>query len=605
MRRVFLPVVPLLLVRSLCAQDAPPPAPPRAETIVVTADRTPQPLGYSTDAVTVIGAEELRASQAPTVVDALREVAGLGLVQSGSAGHTASLFLRGANPAQVLVLVDGVDVNNPFFGGVDLSSILTSGVERIEIVRGPQSTLYGSDAMAGVVNIITGVSHEGRLGEGAFEGGSLSTFRENVQLGAKKGPLAWSLTGARNDTGGQFPNDEFHATQLTGRLRRELGTGSALTVSGFFNDARIGIPFNGATPSPDRKLSSSLGVAGATYELHAWPLLNLEAHASFTRRTDDFHDPDDAFSQRSHDLSTIWRAGVQDLAVIGAHAVTFGFEYQSQDVSATSNGDPALDRTIATSSVYAQDRIEHGALALSLGARFDHHGAFGGRVSPRLSAAYRLSPAWRLRIGGGTAFRAPSVGELSYPYYGNPALEPETSRSYEGGVDFSAGSASASVTAFHTTYRGLITFDPTTFVAANIDRATIRGVEVTAGERLGAALRVDATYTLLDTRDDGRGAPLYRRPRHSGSLAFGYASGSWSARVAAHLFGPRLERDFEASVDRENGGYVKVDLSAGYRVSPRLRLTARLENALDRRYEEALGFRAPGRTFFGGVELGF
>jgi vitamin B12 transporter len=596
-------VVSVLRVRAEEPQ-APPPLPPAQATIIVTADRIEQPLSESPDSVTVIGAEELRASQAATVVDALRDVAGLGMVQSGSSGHTAFAFLRGASPSQALVLVDGVDVNNPFFGGVDLSGMLASGVSRIEIVRGPQSPLYGSDAMAGVVNIITGATHEGRLGEVAFEGGSLSTFRESVQLGETKGPWRWSLTGARHDTGGQFTNDDFAGTQVTGSLRRELAAGS-FTLTGLWDDSRLGIPFSGSLPTPERRYASSLGVGGVQWEAHASALVNLDVKASVARRTEDYRDPEDPFTHASYDRSTRFRGSIQNLAVVGAHAITLGVEQQYEDVVATSNGDPALDEILRTSAVYGQDRVEIGRLAVTVGGRWDHHSSFGGHFSPRVSLAYRLSQRWRLRAAGGSAFRAPSAGELAYPFYGNPALDPETSRSYEAGVDLTGSRVSASLTAFHSEYRNLITFDPSTFLAATIAKARIRGAELTAGVKLTESLRANAAYTFLNTRDETTGARLYRRPRHAASLSLAYTRGAWSGRVATRLFGRRLERDFDLFADRENGGYATTEVAVAYQVLDRVKVHARLENLFDKTYDEILAYHAPGRTFFAGVQLGF
>jgi vitamin B12 transporter len=603
MRRVALSLLLLLSGGALRAQDTNPPA--KTETVIVTADRTPQPLSDSTDAVTVIGPEQLRDAQVTTVLDALRDVAGLGIVQSGSAGHTTDIFLRGANPAQALVLVDGVDVNDPFFGGVDLATILIGGVERIEVVRGPQSPLYGSDAMAGVVNIITGARPDGRLGTALFEGGSLSTFREALQLGQKSGAAEWSLTAARHDSGGQFTNDDFHGTQVNARARTQLGEGSFVTLNGLYNDGRVGVPFNEGVVSTERRFDSTLGVGGLEWELHGSALLNLDVKAGYTRRTADFQDPEDAFTQTSHDLATRWRAGVQNLAIVGTHAVTVGFEQQWEDVTATSNGEPTLDQTTKTSSLYAQDKLEYGAFSASAGVRWDHHSAFGSHFTTRVSLAYRLSQVVRVRAAGGSAFRAPSTGELSYPFYGNPNLDPETSRSFEAGVDVTKGFATLSLTGFQSNYRDLITFDPTTFIAANIAKARIRGVEVTVAARVTEALHADVSYTYLDTLDEATGNELYRRPKHSGSLGLAYVSGPFTVRASARLFGRRLETDFTTFEDRDNPGYVKADLAAAYRVSPTLKLNARLENALDRHYEEALGFPAPGRTFFAGAEVGF
>lgn len=587
------------------SQEAPAPPQVRA-TIVVTADRTPESVDELTDSVTVITADELRQSQRATLADALRDVAGVSIIQSGSAGHTTAAFVRGASPAQLLVLVDGMEVNNPFFGSVDLSPFLTSGVERVEILRGPQSPLYGSEAMAGVMNIITGRSLErGGTGEASFEGGSHSTYREDVQLGRQQGPLQWSLTGGRHDSDGQFSNDEFRDTQITGRVRRELGTKAVLTVHGFLTDENTGIPFNGEEPSPRRDIASTVGVAGATYDLHASAHLDLDLRASFTHREDDFRDPEDLFSQASSDRSLLWRASAQNTARFGGHTLIVGLEHRNEDVTASNNGEAALDEGFHTTSVYAQDKVKLGDLVASFGGRLDHHDAFGNHFSQRVSAAYRLTSAWRVRGAFGSAFRSPSAGELAYPFYGNPDLSPETSVSYEAGGDFSSDKGDVSLTAFSSRYRDLISFDPVTFVAANIDRARTRGVEVMGATRLSKRWGVRGAYTYLWTRDNATDLPLFRRPANTGSITLAYDADAWGASGSARLVGRRFETDFSSGLNRYNSGYAKADTAAYYRIRPSLKLTARVDNVFDRRYAEALSFPAPGRTVHAGFSLGF
>ncbi len=575
------------------------------ETIVVTADRTTEPLGDQSDSVTVITAQQLRVSQTPTVIEALRDVAGISVMQSGSPGHTSSIFLRGANPAQVLVLVDGIDVNNPFFGGVDLSSMLTSGIERIEVVRGPQSPLYGTDAMAGVINIITGANKDSTLGTVNLEGGSHSTQRESVQLGEAHDKLHWSIAAGHIGTDGQFTNDEFRSTQLNGRIGFDLTPTSSITIHSLYNDSHIGIPFNGATPSPERNSDATMTAAGAGYSLHASPLANIDVRGSWTGRHDDFHDPLDAFSKRTIDDSKIYHASVQNLSVIGAHTLTVGAEQQNQDVTGSNDGVSALDEHIRNTSLYAQDKFQSSALMLTAGARWDHHNSFGTHVSPRLSAAVKLAPSWRLRAAAGSAFRAPSAGELAYPFYGNPDLKPETNRTYEAGLDFATTRSSLSLTAFQSKYHQLITFDPVTFIAGNVDRASIRGAELTAGVRFGEGWRANAAYTLLQTRNDVTGLALVRRPRNLGTVTLAYDTAAWGLSTNVIAAGRRLEQDFSTFTNRYNGGYAKVGIASFYRLRGSFRLNARIENALDRRYAEVLAFPAVGRTLYGGAQFGF
>jgi vitamin B12 transporter len=598
LRRV-LPVFPFLLSLTVLAADAP----RVAETIVVTADRNAETLGDQTDSVTVITAEQLRASQQPTVIEALRQVAGVSIMQSGSPGHNSSIFIRGASPGQALVLIDGMSVDNPFFGGVDLSSMLTSGIERIEIVRGPQSPLYGSDAMAGVINIITSQPKNGTAASFDVEAGSESTNREAAQLGGGSGIAHWSLNLGHFATDGQFANDEFRSTQLNGRVAFDLSTASTLTLHALHDSSHIGIPFNGSAPSPERNDDSKLTIGGATYDLHASPLVNVTLRGDWTHRNDDFRDPMDPFSQRTIDESTIVRGTLQNVAVAGDHTLLTGVEQQNQDVTDDSNSFRDLDETIHTTALYAQDKFEHGAFTLTGGARWDHHSSFGSHLSPRISAALKVAPSWRVRIGAGSAFRAPSAGELAYPFYGNPDLKPETSRSYEAGADYATSRLSFSITAFESRYRQLITFNPVTFVAANIANARIRGLETSAAMRLTTRWRGTIAYTNLDTRD-GNGVALVRRPRNLGSSTLTYDAERWGATGSVVVVGRRLEEDFTTFTNRYNPGYAKFDLASFWRVREHLRVTARVENLFDRQYAEVLAFPARGRTVYGGLQFG-
>lgn len=598
----------LFVSPAVSAQDDPAPVRVAGETIVVTADRIAEPIEDATDSVSIITAEDLQRSQAVTVAEALRDIAGMNIVRSGSPGHATSAFLRGASSSQLLLLIDGVEVNDPFFGGADIGSLVTNGVERIEIVRGAQSPLYGSQAMAGVVNIVTApraTVTDGVDGTLRAETGSMSTHTESLQLTGASDALQWKAGGSFLSTAGQFDNDEFRNVQLNGRVQRSLTAGSTLALHAFAGDSHTGIPFNGPTPALQRNSESQLALGGIEYVLQASPLLGLEIRGSVTDRDDAFADPEDFFSTSSTSQSKLWRGMIQNTMTPRGQTIVFGVEHKYEDVLATSNKEVALDETIRTTAFYAQDRVELGALRITGGARLDRHSRFGSHTSPRVSATYEWSERWRLRGAAGRAFRAPSAGELAYPFYGNPDLDPEVSRSVEGGVDFETPHAALSLTAFTSKYDDLISFDPVTFVAGNVDRATIRGAELSAAAHFGEPWHVAAAYTHLQTRDEGTGLPLYRRPRNAASVTLTYARAAWTASANANAVGPRFERDFETFSDRYNDGYVKFDVAGSYRLRAALQLTARIENVFDREYTEVLAFQAPGRTVHAGVQYGF
>jgi vitamin B12 transporter len=373
--------------------------------------------------------------------------------------------------------------------------------------------------------------------------------------------------------------------------------------SSFF-DSHIGIPFNGSTPSPARNQDTQLSIVGAEYERRWSDVFNLSAQASFARRDLLFRDPEDLFAPLNENGSNDYRLVIQNNSALGSVSIlTVGFEQEWQEVTGRDATTEILNETIRSSSVFAQNKLTAGKWILTAGGRFDHHNSFGGHISPRVSAAYRLTPAWKLRGSAGTAFRAPSAGELAYPFYGNHNLKPEKSRSLEAGTDLSIKNADLSISVFYSSYRDLITFDPVTFVAANIDRASTRGLEAAVSQKLSEHWKVIGTYTLLFAKDDVTKEPLVRRPKHSGSMRLHYSETLWDVDLNFTMIGKRYERDFSASVNRFNHGYLKADVAASWRIVRNLRLTARIENFLDQEYQEALAFPAPGITAYAGLRF--
>jgi vitamin B12 transporter len=572
-------------------------------SITVTADRLEQSVKDSTDDVTVISSDEIEQQQNVTVLEALRNVSGLAVVQSGSPGKTTSVFLRGAGSAQTMVLLDGIEINNPFFGGVDFANFLTTGVERIEILKGPQSPLYGSEAMAGVINIITGSGSEKTAGGAFFEAGGMETLRGGAQISGKTGILKYSASVSEYDTQGQFENDEFNDLQINSRFDFALDERSSILVNANYIDSHIGIPFNGRFPTPDRNSDNKLGVVAVGYSFRSNSLLNLLVRGSYVRREFHFEDPLDAFSPLSEDESNNYKITIQNNSTFDSNTFTLGYEQESQDVTADDALSEIVNDTVNSRSVFAQDKFQWGAFFLTAGGRYDHHSSFGDHFSPRVSAAYQLNEDWKIRGGAGSAFRAPSVGELVYPFYGNPDLKPETCKSVEAGVDWTRSGGSLSVTGYYSTYKDLITFDPVTFIAANIDRARIYGFEISSAYPLAKNWTLSGSYAFVKTKDETTDEPLFRRPENSGSLTLNYSQTRWGWNANFLFVGKRFEQDFELFVNRFNSGYTRGDLAGYYRIARHFKITGRIENFYDSEYEEAFGFPAPGVTGYAGIHL--
>lgn len=603
MRRLLYFLFFFLPVCSALAEDENTPSVPDY-AITVTADRLIQEREDNTDSVEVITRQEIEQSQATTVLELLRDVAGLHIVQSGSPGKTAVAFLRGSNPAQVLVLLDGIEINDPFFGGVELANFLLDSVERIEILKGPQSPLYGSDAMAGVIHIVTRTPDNRLQYGGSFEAGGMSTWRESFHLSSGQSQFKYALELNRYDTAGQFANDEFNDTQANAKVFYDISNKTRVAFRTGYTDSHIGIPFSGNIARPDRNSDTTVGLTGLDLVSQINPGWSLKLSGSYVRQHFNFSDPEDLFSAKTENGSNNYKLSAQnDLILSSGSTLTFGLEVEHQNVDAFSNDNRILKETIVSRGVYMQEKLERGALLVSVGARVDHHNSFGYHFSPRVSIAARLSEKWKIRGGAGSAFRAPSAGELAYPFYGNPELKPESSRSFETGIDWMSDRARMSATVFHTRYDDLITFDPLTFIAENIERATTSGLEFSGSLPLLRNFRISPGYTFLQAKNENTGQPLVRRPKHSGNLTLYYDRPRWAWNLNFTAIGKRYETDFSTFTNRYNPGFLKADAGLSYRLGHNLKLAVRVENFLDQKYHEAFSFLAPGRTAYGAIHF--
>ena len=579
--------------------------------VSVTADRLEESLKEKTDSITVITREDIERQQWRYVTDALREVPGLAVVQSGSSGKTTSLFLRGGNSEQVLVMINGVQVNDPFFGGIDIQNITTDNVERIEVVRGPQSPLYGSDSIAGVVNIITRSGSPDTQISASFEAGSFETFREKAGISGSNKRATYSLNYSRQDSEGQFDNDEFNQNNFSGNVGFAFSDQTELDVIAQVHDSHVGIPFDSTNdPSPLRDQDTEMSVLGTSLKHMDGEYLNLTGRVSFTFLDFVFEDPNDPFLILNEHDSNTFQAGLQnDFQLSGNDTLTIGYEFEHQGLDA---GDsfgaiPDLDAyDTNVHAIYAQNKWEGERWILTAGFRFDHHNTFGSTLNPRVSVAYRPNADWKLRGSFGTGFRAPTAGDLFFPFYGNPDLEPEKSDSWEFGIDhFWNEHALFSASFFRNDYEDLITFDPNTFIAGNIAAALSQGLELSQSLQYGDWQLV-ASYTYLDTKDEIEDHQLLRRPRHSGSARIGYEREKWGANFRVLGVGERLEADFSVFPTQNvlNPGYVKADIAAHYRLNSWMKVNGRIENLFDDEYSEALTFPAPGISAYAGVEFG-
>lgn len=573
------------------------------DSVVVTATLEPEERSDVPATVRVVTAEEARHRAAESVVGLVGTVAGAHGVTYGAPGQNGSLFVRGADSNQTLVLWNGLPLNDPFFGAFNWAFLSTDGIERVEVVPGPFSALYGSSAMGGVVQVLT---TRGRGADLLLEGGQRDLRRIAGGAGGSAGAWHANATAHHREGRGGLGNDAYEGDEATARAGWSPAGGSVEAgLLARWSQAETGVPFVGLTPSPLRhiaweELEWGLPVSAVR---GAW---ELAANVSQVRYENAFRDPEDAFGFTAGDTdSRADRARLQGTRRLGRRGWwAAGGEWERQTVTDASNFGPNLDAARQrTRSGFAQLHLEGERWSVDAGVRRDDNDVFGGATSPRLGGVVALGRDVRLRASYGESFRAPSLGELFYPFFGNPALEPERGRSAELGVEVGRGPWRLDVVAFETRQVDLIDFPLASPGFVNVGRARSRGVELAARLR-GARgdLRLDGTW--LDAEDRTTGAPLKLRPEHSANLVAALRPGPFELSLAASWVGERPDSDPTTFAPATNPAYLVAGVAAHWQARPWLRPYLRVDNALDERYEPALGFPAPGRTVAGGVRIG-
>jgi vitamin B12 transporter len=579
------------------------------QQIVVTASSLPETIESTPASVTVITRKDIEQRAARDVADVLREVPGLTLARTGSPGKATSLFTRGAASTQTLVLWNGIEINDPYFSGFDWGRFSTAGVEQIEVVRGPYSALYGSEAMSGVVNVLTAPARSGLRAEVQSGARGLRNALLDATYVAGEAQISAAVEHRQDD--GFNPNDDFR--QNSGNLFAKWSPSKSFSIglAGRHTSFNLGIPFN--TSADATRLVPSLHRRQSGNEsLIAVPVIfgGSELTLSQNKRRDDFTDPDDPFTTSTRTDSTSRRARwTTRSAATAAGTFIVGAEYERQTVSDVTNlGPNFLDRKRTDRAFFAEDRYgrDLGAsrIELSLGIRNDRYTTFGSQTSPRVAAAWIIGSG-KFRAAYGQGFRAPSLGELYYPFFGNANLKAERNRSFEFGYDVAIGKLGLlSVTYFNSHYRDLITFDPTTFVSENLGRVRTDGIELGLQRELTASVYTALSYTFLHrAEDEDTGLRLERRPKHTGSLFLGWRRGNVDANVALLRAGARIDSEAVFPFGRvTNKGYTTVDVSVQARFSG-FTPFVKIENLGNERYQEVFGFASPRRRAIAGLRF--
>ena len=579
--------------------------PPVSESVVVTATSFPEEEKEIGSATTVITREEIEKSGRIQVLELLRSVPGLDVVQSGTPGSLTSLFTRGTNSTHTLVLVDGARMNSPFFPGYDFSGMTTENIERIEIVRGPFSALYGSDAVGGVVQIFTRAAAPGLSGRFTGEAGNQGQGQGSGFLSTGEGPFSATASFRYTAFDGDRPNTDWRQRNGAAGLEAHLAGGGRVGLEASVLDGEVGNPGPVGAPSTARGIFHEERYAiPATFPVN--DSNHLDVLLADVRSKPRFNDPEGGFSSRT-DAETL-QARVADTARVGNQQVAVFASWERWKVDDSSNFGTNLDgRRTTLWGVGLQDTATFGAVSVTAGFRYDHHSVFGDAWSPRGTIAWLSSDSrWKVRFSGGGAFRAPTVGELYYPFVGNPDLAPERAAEWELGAERYVDGGRIEVSLFWNDLKDLIVYDFAQSKNFNVGRARTRGVEVGWRQAVARNLTADASYTFLDAENRVTGTGLVRRPRPRASLGF-----DWTVVPGVDLaprilyVGSRPDADPLLGTPVEDPSSVRVDLMARWQAARLLAPYLRVANLLDRGYDEAAGYPAPGRLVAGGLEVKF
>ncbi len=572
------------------------------DIVVVTAARLPQPLDAALSSVTVIRRADIERTQARTLEELLAGVEGISIAGGGGLGKVTSVFVRGAESDHTLWLVDGVRIGSVTTGTPALQDLPLDTIERIEIVRGPRSSLYGADAIGGVVQIFT---RRGRDAKPSLRltGGSNGTLQASAAAGFG-GERAWvDLQATRLQTdginaclglpfppgGGCFtsePDDDAYRNTAA-NLRAGLRLGEAVLAEAFLQRAEGFTEFDGSFTNEADIVNQVAGVKLTATLSPRWAA-TLQAGRSWDE-ADSFVDgvPSGIFDTRRD--SATWQ---NEFDAGAAGRVVAGVDWLEDRVASDTRFVVESRRNLAA---FAQYTTRIGRHDLEVAARLDDNEQFGSNATGSFGWGMGLGSGLRAYASIGNAFKAPSFNELYFPFFGNPDLEPERAVSVEAGLKHTTGWGRWTLAAFASDVDDLVAFDSQRFLPVNLAQATLRGLDGSLAWRGGPWI-LEQSLTLLDARDRGasstRGNELTRRPRVSGRTTLGWSGASVGLATSVVFAGRRYD---DLANARRLGSYAVVDLTGSWRASPSMELQLRVSNLADRRYETAWLYPALGR----------
>jgi vitamin B12 transporter len=601
----------------------------RLSPIVVTATRIEQKASEQASSVSVVTREDIELMNPAVAGDVLRGIPGVDVQRTGSPGNRESIKIRGGLAAHTLVMIDGFPVNSPTLGSFDIGSLPVDDFERVEVVRGAQSALYGSGAMGGVVNFIPRKGEEGRQYGVGLAGGSFASVKGSAfaQGAGRDGSLRLGVGGWRSD--GILRNDDTSLVSFLGTGEAAVGGRSRVHAIVLSTDQEKGIPIDFGTPRDvNHLLKRRSFMSGARWETAVSKAVSISASGMVFDEFFNEKDPGDPGEAFPFVFDDVTKTRKMDFRFEGRFApgpvsATFlGLEYEKDratDAFRSGFGDTDLASSTFNRSVFVQEEFRPWKhTGISLGARLDRNSEAGTQFNPK-AAVYREFGAGGMRVRGavGRGFRVPTILEKQDVFVGNPALSPEVVVSYEAGSDvaFAGRRGKLSGTWFYQAFRDLIQFDasvpgPLGFgQLRNKGRAFSRGVEAEVAFLVAPQAEAAFSYTFSDTWDGAGGKRIIGIPRHRAATTLLLSPApSFQARADWLVESDQVDAPLNGAATRRPG-YARVDVYSKYRwVVPgadirEIALFGKIQNLLNRKYEERIEFPAPGINFLLGAEM--
>jgi vitamin B12 transporter len=608
--------------------------------VVITATKTETPYYSVGSSVSIITAEMIQKNQLKTVIDVLRLVPGLSVTQQGGPSKITYAYIRGTNSNHTLVVMDGVKMNDASSpsNAFDFSQLNTNDIDRIEVVNGPQSTLYGSDAIAGVINIITKKGNAKPVFSFLGETGANKYYRSNISALGTLGGLSYSVNASRSASDGISA-----ANSIYGNSEKDGFSNTAFSVNLQYNldpVMKVGFMYRFTKTKSDLDQNEKLGDdPNFTYRLEdqIWKLSfartsfngiwEQSLSASYVKRfnqnldlTDAAHPSmsSDAFNNANR-FKIDWQNNIR---IIPNNLITLGIEREVESANTSylsmSEWGPFEslfpDQSLRNTGAYIQDQFNYdNSFFTTVGVRYDDNSKFGKETTFRIAPCYLIKETnTRFKATYGTGFKAPSLFYLFDPAFGNPDLQPEKSEGWDFGIEqfFANNNFSLGITYFGIHLNDMFGFDAN-YKTINIDRAATNGVELTANASFASKISINGNYTFTETKNESEGSSefgqtLLRRPKHQFSIISNYqVNDKLGMNVIIKYVGRKDDKDFGAYPAQRVTlpDYTLVDLGAHYNFFSNLTLTARLENLFDRQYEEVLFYGTTGRSLYVGLNL--